>query len=188
MCNQCHEAPTSPTPFKTKKVGLELCRGCHSSLVNEAFNKNRIHWPLVDRVGCLNCHQPHASTQKKLLKGDMASLCGKCHADTIERQEKAMTKHAPIQEGNCTSCHAAHASDSVLLLNQPSTINLCGTCHEWLKHTTHPIGEKILDPRNKNLMVQCLSCHRSHGTSYKYMLPFPTVTDLCIQCHKKFTR
>lgn len=206
MCNQCHEAPTSTTPFKTKRAGYELCRGCHSSMMNETLNKNRVHWPLVDKAGCLNCHQPHASAEKKLLNSEMIPLCGKCHLDTmekqtkfaeIEKQEKAAAKgrqetvgitHNPVQEGNCTTCHSPHASDSVFLLNQPSIIDLCGTCHEWQKHTSHPIGEKIIDSRNKNLTVQCLSCHRSHGTSYKYMLPFPTVTDLCIQCHKGFKR
>jgi predicted CXXCH cytochrome family protein len=206
VCNQCHEAPNSPTPFKTKKAGYELCRGCHSTLVNEIFNKNRVHWPLVDKVGCLNCHEPHASPQKKLLMGDMTSLCGKCHWDTMEMQQKlderekqenaaakgktirgALT-HPPVREGNCEACHASHASDSVFLLKQASIVELCGTCHDWLKHTTHPMGERVLDPRNKNLTLQCLSCHRSHGTGYRYLIPFPTVTDLCVQCHKQFKR
>ena len=36
----------------------------------------RVHWPLVDTKGCLNCHEAHASRQKKLLnvpEGDPAS-------------------------------------------------------------------------------------------------------------------
>ncbi len=206
-CTQCHEASTSPTPFNTKRAGFELCRGCHSSMINEAFNKNRIHWPLVDKVGCLNCHEPHASSQKKLLMGDMKSLCGKCHSDTMESQAKLAGKemrenaaakkgevikgaltHIPIQEGDCGACHSSHASDSVFLLKQPSAIELCGACHDWLKHTSHPMGEKIADLRNKNLKMDCLSCHRSHGTGYRYLIPFSTVTDLCVQCHKQYKR
>ncbi len=205
-CTQCHEAPTSATPFKTKRVGFELCRGCHSSMMSEAFNKNRLHWPLVDQTGCLNCHEPHASPQKKLLMGDMKSLCGKCHIGTREtdirlaekeKRENAAAKgqvikgaltHKPIEEGNCGDCHASHASDSVFLLKQPGTIDLCGSCHDWLKHTSHPMGEKVRDSRNKNLSLQCLSCHRSHGTGYRYLIPFPTVTDLCVQCHKRYKR
>ncbi|MGE5172524.1 MAG: cytochrome c3 family protein, partial [Betaproteobacteria bacterium] len=119
MCNQCHEEPTSATPFKTKKAGFELCRGCHYDMVNAALSKNRIHWPVVDRRGCLNCHNPHASKKPALLNRDsMTSLCGSCHKDTITRQEKALSKHNPVQGGMCTTCHSPHASDMALLLNQ----------------------------------------------------------------------
>ena len=205
-CTQCHEASTSPDALKTKKTGFELCRGCHTNMMNDTFNKNRIHWPLVDKVGCLNCHAPHASPQKKLLMGDMKSVCGKCHIDTVtlqeklaekEKQENAAAKgkaikgaltHNPIQEGSCDACHASHASDTDFLLKQPAVIKLCENCHDWSKHTTHPMGEKIVDSRNKNITMQCLSCHISHGTGYRYLIPFPTATDLCVQCHKRYKR
>jgi predicted CXXCH cytochrome family protein len=101
---------------------------------------------------------------------------------------KGALAHNPIVEGNCGACHAFHASDSVFLLKQASTVELCGTCHDWLKHSSHPMGEKFRDPRNKNLTMQCLSCHRSHGTGYRYLMTFPTVTDLCVQCHKQYKR
>ena len=206
MCNQCHEAPNSPTPFKTKRPGFELCRGCHSKMMNDTLDKNRVHWPLFDKVGCLNCHEPHASTGKKLMNSDTVTLCGKCHADTMakqeklaamERQEKAAAKgrqpkgditHAPIQKGDCLSCHAPHASNAGFLLSKQPVIDLCGTCHDWQKHTSHPMGEKTRDSRNKNLSMDCLSCHISHGTTYRYMIPFPEVTTLCVQCHKQYKR
>ncbi len=206
ICTQCHEAATSPDPLKIKRGGFELCRGCHSKMMNDTFDKNQIHWPVVDKVGCLNCHEPHASSQKKLLMGDLKSLCGKCHIDTLtsleklaekERQENAAAKgkvikgsliHNPTQEGTCDACHSPHASNAGFLLEQPSVIKLCETCHDWSKHTNHPMGEKIIDSRNKNITMQCLSCHRSHGTGYRYLVPFPTVTDLCVQCHKQYKR
>jgi DmsE family decaheme c-type cytochrome len=209
-CIQCHEAPTSASPFKTKRAGYELCRGCHSAMMNDTFNKNRVHWPLLDKEGCLSCHEAHASTQKKLLTTNVVGLCAKCHSDTMEKREKyaemekkeraaiAASKgkvqdkgsfaHSPVSDGNCLACHAPHASNSVFLMTNPSQVELCGTCHEWLKHSSHPIGDKIIDSRNKNLTMQCLSCHRSHGTGYRNLNPFPTVTDLCVQCHQKFKR
>jgi DmsE family decaheme c-type cytochrome len=188
MCTQCHEDPTSPNPLKTKKSGYELCRGCHSGLVNEMLSKNRIHWPILTKEGCLNCHNPHASKQKGLLKADMLKVCGTCHQDTIQRQAKSLTKHEPIKDGKCTACHNPHASDNVFLFKQAGIIDLCATCHDWQKHSTHPLGEKVRDKRNNNLSVQCLSCHRSHGTPYKSFVPFPTTTDLCTQCHEKYKR
>jgi len=188
MCNQCHEEPTSQNPFRVKKVGFELCRGCHSNMVNNIFNKNRLHWPLLSKKGCLSCHSPHATTQNMLLKAPMITLCSECHSDTIKRQERSQTKHPPIQEGNCTVCHTPHADNNPFLFNNASIIDLCGTCHEWQKHSSHPIGEKFIDPRNKNLTVQCLSCHRSHGTENKYFIHFPTISELCTQCHVQFRR
>ena len=183
MCNQCHEGPSSAAPLKIKKSGFELCMGCHSSMINEVFTKNRVHWPLVDKTGCLNCHNPHASPEEGLLKNTLIKVCGACHSDTIDRQKIVETKHPPVKEGMCTACHSPHSSDGLFLLNQPSVIDICGSCHEWQKHSTHPIGEKFIDLRNKNLTLECLSCHRSHGTEFEKMLYFKTSTELCIQCH-----
>lgn len=187
MCSQCHEEPTSQNPFSTKKAGYELCRGCHSNMINETFSKNRVHWSLLGKKSCLNCHNPHASVENSLLKSPLIDLCGKCHSDAIERQERSQTKHPPIKEGKCTKCHSHHGSDNIFLLNQP-VIDLCGTCHDWQKHSTHPIGEKVKDPRNKNLNVSCLSCHRSHGTENKHFIYFSQISEMCTQCHIQYKR
>ena len=188
QCIQCHEGAASATPLRLKKGGYELCRGCHSDMVNDAFAKNRVHWPLLSKKGCLTCHTPHAAPKKGLLAANMLTLCGSCHADTIRRQQQSETKHKPIAEGNCTACHNPHATETLYLLKQGSVIELCGTCHDWQKHSTHPIGDKYKDPRGKNTTMNCLSCHRSHGTEYKHFIPFVTVSELCTQCHEKYKR
>lgn len=188
QCNQCHEESGSATPLKTKRPGYELCKGCHNEMVNKTFGKKQMHWPLLSRDGCLTCHNPHAAPKKGLLKDNMIAVCGRCHKDTIKRQEQSLTKHPPIQDGDCMSCHDPHSSDNTFLTSQPSIIELCGTCHDWQKHSTHPIGEKFKDPRDKNITLQCLSCHRSHGTEYKHFIPFATPTELCTQCHEQFKR
>jgi predicted CXXCH cytochrome family protein len=188
MCNQCHEEANSKTPLKLKKEGNEICRACHSTMINQMAERNRIHWPVLSKEGCLSCHNPHASTQKGLLKAPMLTLCGRCHDDTIKRQEKSVTKHEPVKEGVCTSCHEPHASNNTLLFKQATIIDVCAACHDWQKHSTHPIGEKIKDKRNKNLTVQCLSCHRSNRTEFKGMIPFQATSELCIQCHAEFKR
>ena len=189
MCNQCHEEATSPNALKTKKAGVELCRGCHNGMLNDTFGKNRIHWPLMGKEGCLSCHNPHAGKQKGMLKSSMQSLCGSCHADTMKRHEKNISKHAPVKDGQCTECHNPHASDNLFLTHKPADFDMCSaSCHDWGKHSTHPIGEKFKDPRNKSTSLSCLSCHKSHGTEYKKMLTSPTTTELCVQCHDNFKR
>ena len=191
LCKQCHLAAGSPNATRTKKQGTELCKECHRDTIKEISAKSRMHWPLSDKVGCLNCHSPHGSKQKKLLAGSVRDTCGKCHADTVELQQWSIKNPKnqglcePVRTGNCVTCHAPHAADNVLLIRQKDiSTGLCGECHQWETHSTHPIGKKVVDPRDKNLTVECLSCHKACGTGNKpNMMPFETTYDLCIQCH-----
>jgi predicted CXXCH cytochrome family protein len=157
-------------------------------MVNDTFGKSRLHGALMGEKACGTCHAPHASREKTLLREPMLQLCGRCHADSIERQRKSPTKHPPIAEGRCTQCHSPHASDNDYLMPSADVKEVCGKCHEWQKHSTHPIGDKVIDPRNRNLSVQCLSCHRSHGTEFKHMFYYATVSELCTQCHIQYQR
>jgi DmsE family decaheme c-type cytochrome len=190
-CTECHQPPTAPNPRETKKRGNGLCRQCHQDMIDTTLDKNRVHWPVLDDTGCLNCHSPHATKQPKLLKGDPKSVCGKCHGDTAELQEwsKSNPKNEklcePVKSGNCIACHSPHAADNILLVAQPSmSLDVCGKCHEWQRHSTHPIGEKVFDQRNRNLTLDCMSCHRGCGTGNKpMMLHYDTTYELCIQCH-----
>ncbi len=203
MCGQCHQGTGSANPFKLKEVGYKLCQKCHATMVKGIMAKDRVHWPLLSKKGCVTCHSPHASPQKFMLKAPMKVLCGKCHPDTIARQERSKTKHKPVLDGQCAACHDAHSSNYAFLINQPAVANqpankpmdwptvvdnLCGTCHNYQLHSTHPVGPKVVDLRNKNTRVQCLSCHRVHGTSNKYMLHFWPITTMCVQCHKEYRR
>lgn len=188
MCSQCHEDPGSATPLKTRKPSPELCKGCHALFVKEAFDKKRIHWPLADRKSCQNCHNPHASREKGLLLASQTRLCGSCHGDSLDQMAKVKSQHNPVKEGSCTACHMPHSSDNPQLLAKPGLMDLCGTCHDWGKHSNHPMGGKYRDLRNKNLAVDCSSCHRGHGTDHKRMLLQATVTEVCVQCHEKLRR
>jgi predicted CXXCH cytochrome family protein len=187
-CHQCHVGVASSPPFALKDTGFELCEGCHYDQVVDTFNKSRVHWPIFDRKGCLNCHAAHGSPQEALLRKPMLDLCGSCHADTLARQERSPTEHPPIADGECMECHSPHGSDNLFLFNEPTDIELCAECHEWQTHSTHPIGEKIIDPRNQNLTVRCASCHRAHGTQYEHFLYYETTNDLCVQCHVEYRR
>lgn len=183
MCAQCHNDASSPDALKTKRTGLDVCRSCHSQDVNTALADARVHWPVVDKTACLNCHRPHASRTGKLLQANEKQLCGRCHADAVARQTRSLTKHQPIDDGMCTACHRPHSSNTVFLLDGANVPEVCGKCHDWGKHSSHPIGPKVIDPRNKNLTLDCLACHRTHGTENKHLTHFDTKKDLCVQCH-----
>lgn len=188
MCNQCHEAAGSPAGFRPKDSGSALCRGCHNQKVLEIQSRNRIHAPVVEGAACLNCHSPHASKAKGMLRSDLVSVCSTCHAESVKRGERSATPHPPVAGGECTSCHDPHSGDRPLLFTQASPINMCGACHDWLQHSSHPMGDKARDPRNPNLTVDCLSCHRGHGTENKKLLLNATQGELCVKCHTKYKR
>jgi len=188
MCNQCHDEPNSANPLKLKREGNELCQGCHSTMMNMIGDSNRVHWPVLGKKGCLGCHSPHAAKHKGILRVKMTTLCGECHGDSIRRQEKSVSKHEPVMKGECTSCHDPHASNFLFLAKAKYDYELCLKCHDWGKHSAHPIGEKSRDPRNKNLSIGCASCHRSHGTEFKKMFYYPSTTEVCVQCHDQYKR
>ena len=96
-------------------------------------------------------------------------------------------KHVPVAAGECTTCHSPHSSDEEFLLAS-DTIDLCGSCHDWQSHSTHPIGEEVVDLRNSNLTLDCVSCHRSHGSDHKYLAPYDPGSELCVDCHEAFQR
>jgi predicted CXXCH cytochrome family protein len=187
MCAQCHATADSAEPLATKRVGAALCRGCHNELVGETYSKNRVHWPVVDQRACANCHNPHASANAKLLREPEIQLCGSCHQDAIRRQERSVTAHPPIADGECSTCHAPHASNVTYLLAS-NQFDLCGTCHDWKGHSAHPLGEEAVDPRNANLTLDCLSCHRTHGSPIEHLAHYDTKRDLCVECHGGFSR
>jgi len=187
-CGECHAKPTSSSPFALKDVGLEICEGCHYDMVVDALNKSSVHWPLLDDRGCINCHAPHASKEDFLLKAPQSEVCSQCHADAVQRQTRSRTGHPPVAKGECNECHAPHGSDNPFLTNESTEIELCAKCHEWQTHSTHPIGEEVVDPRNANVTLQCSSCHRTHGTEYEHFLYFQTKDETCIQCHANLRR
>jgi predicted CXXCH cytochrome family protein len=188
MCGQCHEAPGAQAGFAPKQHARELCNRCHARTVTAITDKGHLHRPVMEGDACLNCHDPHASKQKKLLVGPTSALCGSCHEDTSKRHERSPTKHQPIGDGECFTCHDPHSSDSPLLFAKAAVVDTCGQCHDFKKHQTHPIGEKVADPRNRNLTVECLSCHRAHGTEFKRLMPFAQAPDLCVKCHQQYKR
>lgn len=189
MCSQCHEPPSpSMKSFQTRQTGTALCKGCHTDQVNVMLGKSRVHRPVLEGEGCLGCHSPHASKEPKLVKGPLKDVCGDCHADTIQRGARSVTPHVPVVDGKCAKCHDPHGSSTPLNLTRASLNDLCGGCHDYQKHSSHPVGEKFKDPRNGNLTVDCLSCHRAHGTEFKHLMPNATTTEMCTKCHATYRR
>jgi len=188
MCGQCHKGKAPAGGIPAASGGLETCGECHKKVVDEALQSATTHWPVLDKEGCVTCHDPHASKQTHLIREPMLNLCGDCHTSVVARQQNSVVKHEPVQEGECDACHSPHGTDTSHLLTETSDFEVCAVCHEYQRHSTHPIGEEVTDPRNPNATLDCSSCHRAHGTPYEHMFPFATYTFLCVQCHTDMRR
>lgn len=187
QCDKCHNPP-SPAGMTMKASGAELCGTCHAEQIARMVGRSQVHWAMAGERACLTCHDPHASASGKLVAGKMTAVCGQCHADTVARHDRSPTPHQPVGGGQCAACHDPHSADGMLLLKRPDIIETCATCHDWQRHSSHPLGDKVRDPRNRNLTIDCLSCHRAHGTEYKHLMPTPSTTELCIRCHEQYRR
>jgi DmsE family decaheme c-type cytochrome len=152
-CFDCHKLHKGPQQKVSHDEMAELCYGCHPEVKIE--NRLSSHHPLLEKkMSCVDCHNPHGSTQDKLLKGNTPKeTCTRCHMD---KQGPFVYEHADVTE-NCANCHKPHGSVNSKLLSF-SLPFLCLQCHggHMLNNTAG----------NKQLFVnRCTDCHSQiHGS------------------------
>ena len=94
----------------------ESCGGaaCHGSL----FKLSELHPPFED--DCTNCHElkaeeakhPENPGQEYTIGDEVPTLCYNCHDEKGTKQNI----HSPVEEGDCTTCHSPHGSNSEYFL------------------------------------------------------------------------
>jgi predicted CXXCH cytochrome family protein len=173
-CKDCHTAKGTP-------VTIDTCLECHSDVAEQMASSHN-HLVRYGTNGCLACHSPHAGDDKRLLKGKERYTCGTCHEATFRRMESSDFKHQLT--GACSDCHAPHGSNHPVMAKAPIN-QVCAGCHATHAEFSHPIGEKVFDPRTGQ-MLTCASCHASKGTDHPFHLKFSGLKDLCVQCHRDY--
>ena len=188
-CISCHDSHGSDTTkYALKKNELALCIDCHREKTQKVIkyieNARIVHKPVAEGR-CADCHSPHASNFKKLLKEgpDDTALCFSCHKKMKERAIRASYKHGPIQKKSCRPCHEPHAGRFVKDLKynfgknfynsfDVKVYSLCFQCHKETvvldKRTTYLTNFRNGDRNLHFLHVNrkkgrtCLSCHEVH--------------------------
>ena len=127
------------------------------------------------------CHAPHASNLPSLLAGNPKEMCLQCHDGLRADADKAISRHKPVMEGQCSLCHTSHGGDTKGF-PRGDVQQLCLSCHKDKigDHplTNHPTGGII--NKYTSTPLTCLSCHSPHF-SYK---PSLLVISGCTDCHK----
>ncbi|WP_022853160.1 cytochrome c3 family protein [Thermodesulfatator atlanticus] len=173
-CKACH-AQNAPKDE-------ELCLQCHKdNLKTFQYTHNHLLGGYTQNT-CLVCHNPHVAETKDLLVASPEHLCSSCHT-TVYKQKREMLYFHPKRKF-CLECHKAHGSNHPAMLRADGN-KVCSRCHETQGKFSHPVGEKVLDPRNKQPMT-CITCHEPMGTNYKYQLKMSGEAALCLECHKNY--
>jgi len=128
------------------------------------------HVPFKDEK-CNDCHESKFSQR---MKGSVKEVCSACHPKILP---PAPTKHAPVESGECLSCHHPHQSTNKFLLVRTGKA-MCFECHDdflekaKVKHAPVESGE-------------CLSCHAPHHSTNKFLL-VRSGKAMCFECHDDF--
>ena len=172
-CDKCHGGKATRD--------TEGCLSCHED-IRKATLSLHSHVTTTGGNSCTLCHSPHAGDTPELLKGRQVQVCRRCHEDTFRRHQDKLYIHpkAPY----CKECHGVHGSNRLAMLRADGN-TVCERCHKTQGKFTHPVGDKVKDPRTGQSM-NCISCHLPMGTDYKYELILSGEKDLCIQCHRNY--
>ena len=165
-CITCHSVH-SPQGEKQIKAATqpELCGACHRHIVNKLYRFN--HMPVREgKMVCTSCHNPHGSTNVKLLKvgTTVDETCTSCHA---EKRGPYLWEHAPVAN-SCVTCHDPHGSNNERLLVAKVPF-LCQRCHVTSRHPpTVYDGFALRNTTSANRLTAsgCVVCHvQIHGSN-----------------------
>jgi DmsE family decaheme c-type cytochrome len=163
-CNNCHQVH-APVHAQLKMPQKDLCFSCHRDIRFQT-NKQSHHPIRQGKVSCGDCHNPHGSFGRKMIRADSVNeLCYKCHS---EIRGPFMWEHPPVEE-DCMICHTPHGSNHSRLLVRKIP-PLCQSCHNWTRHPGNPYDAttsfRVPVPSNKLAGRACLNCHdHVHGSN-----------------------
>lgn len=157
----------------TPQAASATCTTCHDRAKHALWDGSQHD---QRNLGCLSCHSVHTPAGPKQIKARTEmELCGTCHKNITNKQQRF--NHMPVREEkmSCSSCHNVHGSSNAKLLKVGTTIDeSCTSCH------TEKRGPYLWE--HAPVADSCATCHDPHGSNNDRMLvakqPF-----LCQRCH-----
>lgn len=163
-CTSCHrvhaeDAGPAMLAFDTSQPLLDLdpasttCSSCHARALAD-FEFNERHRLQEGILGCQDCHDPHAPSNRRLLGGFKQQQCAQCHAD---KSGPFVFEHGSVMVDGCVSCHEPHGGPNRHQLTFQRVADLCYSCH---------IAVPGFHARFTNETV-CTNCHSTiHGSNF----------------------
>jgi DmsE family decaheme c-type cytochrome len=170
-CNDCHRAHAPKDRMVTRATQAEACYTCHKKQRAD-MQKMSAHPVDAAKMTCSDCHNPHGSNTKSLLKRNSVNeTCFNCHA---EKRGPFLWQHTSAND-DCMNCHQPHGSNAAPLLKVRAPW-LCQRCHaEVANHPGNiysgaqlpgtPIGGN--NPPVQVAFRGCVNCHQQvHGSNH----------------------
>jgi DmsE family decaheme c-type cytochrome len=164
-CITCHSVHSPKSEYAQLKAATisDTCVTCHKT---EVAKLQRVaHMPVREgKMQCTSCHNPHGTTNVRLLKvgNGINESCLSCHT---EKRGPNLWEHAPVREA-CSTCHDPHGSnnDRMLVAKLPM---LCQRCHIGTRHpSTIYDGAQLAAGSNRLIGRGCVNCHSQiHGSN-----------------------
>lgn len=165
-CVTCHShhKPKSDRALLKEESITATCAQCHPQTA--AKLRRASHMPVREgKMECSSCHNPHGSTNVRLLRAGSTvnESCLSCHT---EKRGPFLWEHKPVTE-SCTSCHDAHGSSNDRMLNVRAPM-LCQRCHVASRHPATPYDALTLVSGGNRLINRgCVNCHSMiHGSNH----------------------
>jgi DmsE family decaheme c-type cytochrome len=168
-CTSCHTMHQTDRVL-TKLTQPQVCFTCHKQQRVEV-NRTFRHPILEGKVACSDCHNPHGSIGRALMKRDsVVETCYQCHA---EKRGPFVHPHDPVTE-DCSLCHNPHGTvaDSMLKVRPPFLCHQCHTPHGGNVASVRglmPLGTTTVTGKSSINITQargCLNCHTQiHGNN-----------------------
>jgi DmsE family decaheme c-type cytochrome len=161
-CHSVHSPKGEKAQLKTATI-TETCVTCHRTEVSKLQRFG--HMPAREgKLECTSCHNPHGSTNVRLLKvGNWVNeTCVSCHT---EKRGPFLWDHAPVREA-CSTCHDPHGSNNERMLVAKLPM-LCQRCHIGTRHPSTIYDGAALTARSNRLIGRgCVNCHAQiHGSN-----------------------
>jgi predicted CXXCH cytochrome family protein len=165
--------------FSVDNARADSCvtAACHADVASFKLP----HAP-VKEGDCSSCHtqrvkeHPVKGAKSFELAAKGGALCASCH----DGMGKKKYQHAPVKEGDCTSCHKPHGANERFLLEVgEDRTALCLNCHD-----AAPFKAKYM--HGPAAVGSCNACHQPHESTGKALINGP-VRDVCLKCHADFS-
>jgi DmsE family decaheme c-type cytochrome len=161
-CHSVHRPSAGTAQLKAESV-TATCVTCHKTEVAKLQRSG--HMPLREgKMDCTSCHNPHGSTNVRMLKvGNWVNeTCVSCHT---EKRGPFLWDHAPVREA-CSTCHDPHGSNNERMLAAKLPM-LCQRCHIGTRHpSTIYDGAQLTAKSNRLIGRGCINCHAQiHGSN-----------------------
>jgi OmcA/MtrC family decaheme c-type cytochrome len=149
-------------------VTTDACNQCHDPLIGHGGSRLKVEL-------CIMCHTPQTINPDTQLTQDMKVLIHKIHMGSSLPSVKAGTPYRIWHRGawsdfstvvfpqdirNCTTCHAAAATQADAWKTNPSAA-ACGSCHDDVNFATGANHVNLPQPDDS----MCKNCHSSNMVS-----------------------